>query len=115
VEKTVRAAFLRSDPMDAILAVRNVIAIYAFQVLQLLDLKIPRDVALVGFDDFELACTLRPAVTVVRQPVEAMASRAARLLFDQIHSGEAVLASGEVRPEILQTSLIVRASCGCHP
>lgn len=114
VEKGLRAALRQSEPIDAIFGVRNSIAIYAFQVLQLLELKVPRDVALVGFDDFELACTLRPAVTVVRQPVEALGSHAASLLFDQMHNGVGSVLRGKIVPDTLKTSLILRSSCGCH-
>jgi LacI family transcriptional regulator len=114
VEKVLRAALQQKEPIDAIFGVRNSIAIYAFQALQSLNLKIPRDVALVGFDDFELACTLRPGVTVVRQPVEALAYLAANLLFDQIHNGTSARSRGPIAPNTLKTQLILRSSCGCH-
>jgi LacI family transcriptional regulator len=114
VEKAIRAAFLTREPIDSIFGVRNLISIHAFQALQLLELRIPEDVALVGFDDFELACTLRPAVTVVKQPVEALGSQAASLLFEQMQQRATKPLRGRPKLEQLKTTLIVRSSCGCH-
>jgi LacI family transcriptional regulator len=116
VEKVLRAALRHRQRIDAIFGVRNSIAIYAFQTLQAFDLKMPGDVALVGFDDFETACTLRPAVTVVKQPVEALGSRAANLLFDHMHNGVSTPLRGQIVVDTLKTNLIIRSSCGCgHP
>ena len=114
IEKVLRAALRHKQPIDAIFGVRNSIAIYAFQALQSFGLKMPADVALIGFDDFETACTLRPAVTVVKQPVEAVGSRAVNLLFDLMRNGVIALSPGQTLSETLKTSLIIRSSCGCH-
>lgn len=115
VEDVIRTKWLKSKRIDAIFAVRNVITIYAFQAIQALGLRIPKDAALIGFDDFELACTIRPAVTVVSQPVEAMAGHAANLLFQQIQHpvSDARAEGGNVSQ--FHTALIVRNSCGCQP
>lgn len=110
VETVIRTECQGEKPIDAIFAVRNLIAIYAFQALQALGLSIGEDMALIGFDDFELAGTLRPAVSVVRQPVEAMGDLAANLLFKQIQDRKV----GKAAPVKLRTSLILRSSCGCH-
>ncbi|MFZ0593425.1 MAG: LacI family DNA-binding transcriptional regulator [Bryobacteraceae bacterium] len=110
VESVLRAQCQREKPIDAIFGVRNLITIYAFQVLQVMGLRIGEEVALIGFDDFDLACTLTPSVTVVRQPIEDMATQAANLLFEQMRSKTI----GKPTRITLQTNLIVRSSCGCH-
>ncbi|MCU1261290.1 MAG: Transcriptional regulator, LacI family [Bryobacterales bacterium] len=113
VEALLRAKWLVGKRIDAIFAVRNLITIYAFQTIQALGLKIPEDAALVGFDDFKLACTVRPAVTVVSQPVEALAGHAASLLFRQIQDVRGhTLTEGQTVSKF-ETTLIVRTSCGC--
>jgi LacI family transcriptional regulator len=114
VEKVLRTALRHREPIDAIFGMRNSIAIYAFQALQSLELKMPSDMALVGFDDFEMAYALRPAVTVAKQPVEALGSPAANLLFDHMHNRVSSLLRGQIVPETLKTNLIIRSSCGCH-
>jgi LacI family transcriptional regulator, galactose operon repressor len=67
--------------------------------------RIDRQVAMVGFDDFELADLLDPAVTVVAQDPAAMGERAAHLLFRRL-SGQ----GGAPRTEILPNRLVVRDS-----
>ena len=113
VEALLGAKCRPKKTIDAIFAVRNLITIYAFQAMQSLGPKIPEDVALVGFDDFELACTLRPAVTVVRQPVQQIGSQAARLLFQQLRDAHFHEIDGADKQPALQTALILRGSCGC--
>jgi len=68
---------------------------------------IPGGVALVGYDDFELADALDPPITVIRQPDVQIATRAAELLFHQMETGD------ESHPMIkMGVELVVRGSCG---
>jgi LacI family transcriptional regulator len=106
------------NPPDAIFATKNSTTIYAFEVLQGLNIPIPQSIALLGFDDFELASTVRPSITVIQQPVEEIGRRAAEILFDQMlddrKAGSSV--SSKHDPQIkMQTRLIRRSSCGCTP
>lgn len=64
-----------------------------------------RHPALVGFDDFELADLLTPAVTVVAQDADALGRRAAELLFRRLTGDPSPARTVEV-----PTRLIVRAS-----
>jgi LacI family transcriptional regulator len=105
-------------PPDAIFATKNLTTIYAFEVLQGLNIPIPQSIALLGFDDFELASTLRPSITVIQQPVEEMGRRAAEVLFDQLlddrKAGSSLSAKHDLQIK-MQTRLIRRSSCGCTP
>jgi LacI family transcriptional regulator len=71
--------------------------------------RIPEDIALVGFDDFEMADLIRPPITVVRQPVDAMGRMAAELLFSRLTIGKKRYAPKRI---VLPVELIVRGSCG---
>jgi LacI family transcriptional regulator len=113
VEHVLRTNCHKRNKVDAIFAVRNLVTIFAFQAMQSLGIRIPEDVALVGFDDFDLACTLRPAVTVVKQPVEAVGTGAARLLFQHLQNTPARRVAVASRLPYLKTALILRNSCGC--
>ncbi|MFF5516338.1 substrate-binding domain-containing protein [Streptomyces coeruleorubidus] len=67
--------------------------------------RIPRDVAVTGFDDVELASYTYPALTTIRQPMREMGETAARLLLDHVRR------SPEAEPSrIVPTSLVVRGS-----
>jgi LacI family transcriptional regulator len=114
VATAIEIRFRGRRPAEAIFAVRNLITIYAFQVMQGLALRIPTDGALLGFDDFELANTLRPSVTVVSQPVQALGCQAANLLFSRIKQTSQSGRTGKSNSTKLAASLILRSSCGCQ-
>ncbi len=106
-----------TNPPDAIFALKNSTTIFAFEALQRLNIAIPKTVALLGFDDFELASTVRPSISVIQQPVDEIGRRAAELLFDQMldERKHGATASKPARRVTLETRLILRSSCGCSP
>lgn len=103
-----------ATPIDAIFGLKNITTILAFEVLQKLRVNIPKRIALVGFDDFQLASALRPAITVVQQPIADLGRLAAEMLFRELVDKNEPPAS-EQKPETieLETQLVVRNSCGC--
>ncbi|MFF5973959.1 LacI family DNA-binding transcriptional regulator [Streptomyces sp. NPDC012769] len=79
------AELLRDHPdVDGVFAANDLMAQGACQLLREQGRRIPRDVAVIGFDDSSVAMTCRPPLTTVRQPVEKMAGAMARLLSEQI-------------------------------
>jgi len=66
--------------------------------------RVPADVAVVGFDDTEMARSTDPPLTTVRQPIEELGRRMAEALLDQIDHD---MAPAGV---VLHTELVVRAS-----
>ena len=97
------------DPPTALFAANILTALGALRAIEHLGLRIPEDIALIGFDDFELAPVLRPRFTLVRQPTAELGRRAAEMLFDRL--------DGQSPPEpqrlVLPTELVIRESCGC--
>lgn len=96
----------------ALFTLNNVTTIQTLHTLQSLDIRIPKDIALTGFDDLELASLLSVPITVVRQSADELGRSGAKLLFDMIRSG----ASPKEMPKtrlILPTELVIRNSCGC--
>jgi len=115
-EKALSKLLTGKNPPDAIFGLKNSTTIFAFEVLQKLDIAVPGQVALLGFDDFELASTVRPSISVIEQPIEDIARIAAEMLFRQLLSsatggGAEASKPGEVVK--LKTRLIRRSSCGC--
>jgi LacI family transcriptional regulator len=102
-------------PPEAIFCLKNSTTISTYSILQKMKISIPSQVALVGFDDFELASTLRPSITVVQQPVEELGHTAAKLLFQRLAlpKGIPIHEKEKIKPIQLKTRLILRASCGC--
>jgi DNA-binding LacI/PurR family transcriptional regulator len=96
-------------PPDAIFAASNLISLGVLKAVREMNLRIPEDVAVVGFDDMVWANELYAPLTTVAQPMYEVGQEAARLLF-QRQSDPAI----PVRTIMLRASLIVRESCGAH-
>lgn len=114
VEQAIRVLLASPHPPDAIFTLKNSITINAFEAMLKLGVAIPDSVALLGYDDFELADTVRPSITVVRQPIDEIGRMAAEILFQQLRPGSRARADDD-RPRQVQlgTRLIRRNSCGC--
>ena len=67
-------------------------------------LTIPGDVSLVSFDNDELASYLRPGLTTIALPHEAMGRRAVEMLLDRKSAGEALIPM----PAIIRGSILQR-------
>ncbi len=117
-EYAIKSLLDSPNPPDAIFATKNKTTIFAIEVLQALNVSVPQSIALLGFDDFELASTVRPSISVIQQPVEEIGRRAAEILFDQLledRKGGAARIPKQPTQIKLQTRLIQRHSCGCTP
>ncbi len=98
----------RAVDFDAVVAANDDMAFGAFDVLHKHGLRVPEDVALVGFDDVLAAQHLETPLTTVRQSLPAATRATMETLLAMIR-GE------QVPPAILiPTQLVVRQSCGCQ-
>jgi LacI family transcriptional regulator len=108
--KALEAQMNSKTPPTAIFASNNLSMRYVFAALVTLGVKVPGDVALAGFDDFDLAELTVPALTVVRQPAQEMGRVAVNLLFERIQSGELPQTGNRI---VLPVEIVLRRSCGC--
>jgi LacI family transcriptional regulator len=98
----------------AAFALKRISSVYLIQALHLHKLRVPEDIAVVGFDDFELAEVLGTPLTVVRQTPTRMAGAAAELLFKKIANlQDGASAEAQNTKMLFPTDLIIRRSCGC--
>ncbi len=90
---------------DAIFCASDIMAASALTVLRAHGRRVPQDVAVMGFDDLEVAESTRPPLSTVAQPVREMAIRAGRMLID-------LLAHPEKDPEpvMLSARVVLRES-----
>lgn len=117
-EHAIESLVFGAHPPNAIFTLKNSTTIFAFEALQKLNVPIPGSVALLGYDDFELASTVRPSISVVEQPIEEIARLAGEALFDRMLGSEERSGSprfGKAQQIKLETRLVPRASCGCSP
>jgi DNA-binding LacI/PurR family transcriptional regulator len=103
-------AFLaQPDRPTAIFAVNDEIALFLMQMAQRSGLRVPEDLAIVGFDDLNFAEHVNPPLTTVSQPRMDVGLRAGNLLINRIEGQ-----GGPKKHIELPTSLVVRASCGAR-
>ncbi|MEW6239887.1 MAG: LacI family DNA-binding transcriptional regulator [Chloroflexota bacterium] len=92
---------------DAVFAASDIMAIGAMRAAREAGLRIPKDIAFVGFDDLPIATLSDIQLTTVRQPVIQFGIKAVELLLDLIENG-----LHPPRRIIMDTELIIRDSCG---
>lgn len=93
-------------PPTAIFASNDISAFGVMEAVRDQGLRIPRDISIIGFDDIPQSTHVHPPLTTVRQPLEEMGQRAARLLLNYINNPNA-----EVECIELPTELVIRESC----
>lgn len=98
-------------PPTALFCTNNLVMRNALHALATLNAKIPEQIALAGFDDFEMADIIRPAVTVVRQPTDVLGRIAAELLFSRLSDR---VQTNKAKRIVLPVELVIRDSCGSH-
>ncbi len=81
------------DPPTAIFASNDDMAAAAISVAHKAGLSVPEDISVAGFDDLPLASTIWPRLTTIRQPIMAMAEKAADFLIypDNQETGNHIL------------------------
>jgi DNA-binding LacI/PurR family transcriptional regulator len=97
---------LAADPqLDAVFVASDMMAHGALQALKDAGRRVPEDVAVIGFDDFEISRYSDPPLTTVRQPIVDMGRTMARqmlgLVDDRLDVPQAV---------VLPTELVIRES-----
>lgn len=103
----------QGGPTIALFAGNNLTARYLYEAVHFLRLSIPQQVAILSFDDFDLADTLTPPMSVVQQPLETIGRSAAMLLFEKPEPRDAATGSnGKIT--MFAPRLIIRESCGCN-
>lgn len=95
----------RGVTMDSIVAASDLVALGAIRALARRGMRVPEDVAVVGYDDIEIAEHAHPSLTTIRQDT----GKAGRLLVGKLMS---MLEGNRPGSERLPTELIVRESCG---
>ena len=96
-----------TEKPTAIFACNDLTAIGALHGIRQIGLQVPEDIAVIGFDNIEVAEYLEVPLTTVGQPKTEMGKIGAKLIIDQIQGR-----SPELHKVSLQPKLIVRQSCG---
>lgn len=93
---------------SAVFAVNDAMALGVIRAARDAGLRVPHDLAVVGFDDIDMAEVADPPLTTVRIAKDLMGDLAARQVLELIHTKRQLPVKS-----VVATTLIVRASCGC--
>ena len=94
--------------ITAVFAQNDMMALGVKEALTELSIRIPGDIAIVGFDDIEFCTYFKPHLTTIHQPREQMTKLACQRLLDRIESKRPM----QAKDLKLQPTLVVRDSCG---
>ena len=103
--EAVERSIAEGGRFDAVFAASDAMALGAMAAIRRAGLRVPEDVAVVGYDDSPLALSSDPALSSVRQPIEEMGREMARALLAQLGPSRQVS-----RSIVLATELVVRGS-----
>ena len=101
-----RRLFALPRPPTALFVANNLMLIGVMRALGDLGLRVPQDVSVAGIDDFPWAAAFRPALTVVEQPIAAMAQAAFEALTARLSGAE-----GPPLRQVFAPRLLIRESC----
>jgi LacI family transcriptional regulator len=93
------------EPIDAIFAINNNVAVACMQVLREMNLQVPNDIGLLSFDDIDLFQLTNPSISAISQPVETISKTAVNRVINMIRNSNT-----EIEHITLQTELIARES-----
>jgi LacI family transcriptional regulator len=94
----------REDRPDAILAFNDIITYAAFDAIKDMGLRIPDDVAIIGFTDSETASYVTPRLSVIADKARLQGRKACELLLKNIHGDK------RIYHEVVPMELIIRES-----
>lgn len=104
----VQTLFEQKDAaFDVIIAINDEMALGAIQQLQALSVRVPQDIAVVGFDNIEKSAYFEPSLTTVNQSLYEQGFRSVNMVLSMINGEEKTNRFEE------PTRMVIRESCGC--
>ena len=107
-----RVLVQRSDLPTAIFVCNNLMLIGVMRAIAEAGMSVPRDISVVSIDDFPWASAFHPALTVVRQPIAAMASAALNHLLGRIEGDRSPHCHEIFQPEFVRRGVLALSRSG---
>jgi DNA-binding LacI/PurR family transcriptional regulator len=99
----------RATLPDAVFAASDALALGALSAIQEAGLRVPDDIAVMGFDGLAESADAHPPLSTVTQPVAALGLEAVRIVLATIDDPDCAPVQ-----RFLPTHLTLRRSCGCE-
>jgi LacI family transcriptional regulator, sucrose operon repressor len=103
-EEIITGLFREHSDIDGVFASGDLIAAHTIQVLRKMEIRVPEDVRIVGYDDIMLASLITPQITTIKQPIEEIAQKLVEITINKINGTEIMMGT------ILPVSLVERGS-----
>ncbi|MBG9565518.1 substrate-binding domain-containing protein [Brevibacillus agri] len=108
IKEATKELIRKSPDIDAIFSTNNMMTLEILEAIKELNLRVPDDIALIGYDETVWSKHLDPPLTTVSQPAFEMGELAAKSLIKKIQSKR----STKPKTTVLEPELIIRRSCG---
>jgi LacI family transcriptional regulator len=96
----------KNSKVDGLLFLSNYLGLCGLQAFRQMGIKIPSDISVISFDDHDSFRLHTPSISVVAQPIEAMAKKAIDMLVSQMTTGK----HSEIETVILKGDFVERES-----
>lgn len=106
--RAARALLQARTPLDALVCANDELALGVYAAASELDVPIPQDLRVTGWDDIPQAAWTAPALTTVHQPLDELGKCAGEVLWTLMQGGEI-----EHDTVLLTSQVMIRESCGC--
>ena len=103
--------FLKDQKFDAILFATNRIGVCGLKVMNNLGIKVPEDIAVISFDDYDVFELYTPSITAIAQPIEEIADNVISLLLNKLNTPANSRKDQQIT---LNTELKIRGSSTVH-
>jgi LacI family repressor for deo operon, udp, cdd, tsx, nupC, and nupG len=108
-KEAVKKALTEHPEITAIYAKDDMKAVATIKGINEMGLRVPEDIAVVGYNNYDIAEISSPKLTTLDVPIYELGKASGRMLINLIEGNPI-----ESNPEILDANLIVRESCGSH-
>jgi LacI family transcriptional regulator len=105
----------REERPTAVFATNDLLAIGLLQGFVTLGMRVPEDIALIGYDDITFAATAAVPLSSVRQPRRELGRRGAELLFEEIQAAESQQPHEHQQVRFSPELVIRRSTAGARP
>lgn len=96
---------IKNGRPDAIIAINDVLAMGALSCLKTMNIAVPEEISIAGYDDLSFSGILETPLTTIRQPIHQMCTQAVDMLFELMNGGHSVKT-----PVLLEPNLVLRKS-----
>lgn len=108
MKTAINALVMRKNPVDAIIFSTHYLASQGLRVLKQMNIHVPKDVAIISFDELSAFDLVDPPITSVIQPIKDIGASAIEILLEIINGDK----TNSKQALVLPTRIEVRGSCG---